>query len=155
MPPRVNEPVDVFRFIDMRDKDDCWTWNGTWGGRSRDRRPYFMANGRRTMAYRWVWELVTGDQIPEGVMVLHSCDNGGYPIGCCNIAHMRLGSVADNSADMTERQRVGLPHTVVRAIRRLIEQGMTQQDIANRYALSRETVSAIATGRIYKRIHED
>ena len=150
-----NEPIDVFKFIEMRGKDDCHPWLGAWGGRHRDKRPYFMAAGRRTMAYRWVWELVTGEPIPEGQMVLHSCDNGGYPVGCCNFNHMRLGSVQENSDDMTSRQRVGLPHTVVRAIRRLIEQGMTQQDIANRYALSRETVSAIATGRIYKRIHED
>jgi hypothetical protein len=145
-----NQPIDVFKTIEMRGPDECWPWTGAWGGRERDRRPYFMANGRRTMAYRWVWELVEGTPIPPDQMILHSCDNGGYPIGCCNRRHMRLGTVQDNSDDMTSRQRVGLPHTVVRAIRRLLDQGMAQQDVAARYALSRETVSAIATGRTYK-----
>jgi len=150
-----NEPIDVFKFIEMRGKDECWPWQGAWGGQDRDKRPYFMAAGRRTMAYRWVYELVTGETIPEGTLVLHSCDNGGFPIGCCNRSHMRLGSVLENADDMTERQRVGLPHTVVRAIRRLLDQGMTQADVAARYALSRETVSAIATGRTYKGVIDE
>jgi len=111
-----------------------------------------MAQGRRTMAYRWVWELVTGQSIPEGMMILHSCDNGGEPIGCSNPAHMRLGTVQDNSDDMTERQRHGLPTNVVKAILRLLERGHTQQSIADIYGVSRETISAIATRRVYKRV---
>jgi len=144
-----NEPAHVFRHIAMRGKDECWPWLGTWGGRSRDRRPYFMSDGRRTMAYRWVYELVHGDPIPDDRMVLHSCDNGGWPIGCCNPAHMRLGDKQDNSNDMTDRQRHGLPGTVVHAIRSLLEMGRTQQSIADLYGISRETVSAIATQRVY------
>ena len=108
------------------------------------------------MAYRWVWELVNGDPIPDHLIVLHSCDNGGYPVGCCNPAHMRLGSIQDNSDDMTQRQRHGLPTNVLKAIRRLLDEGRTQAGIAELYGVSRETISAIATGRIYKnRVMED
>lgn len=144
-----NDPVDVFRNIQMGNADDCWRWLGTWGGRSRDRRPYFMADGERTLAYRWVWILVNGP-IPDGQMILHSCDNGGHPIGCCNPAHMRLGTNQENMDDMTTRQRHGLPATAVKAIRRLLDRGETQQEIADKFGVSRETVSAIATGRVYK-----
>lgn len=150
--PRTNDPKDVFTFIVMRGKTECWAWLGAWGGRSRDRRPYFMADGRRTMAYRWVWELVSGTPIPDGMMVLHSCDNGGYPVGCCNPHHMRLGGVQENADDMTERQRHGLPHNVVRAIRTLLSEGRTQASIASLYGVSRETVSAIATQRVYSHV---
>lgn len=146
-----NDPVDVFQLIEMRGPDDCWRWLGAWGGRSRDRRPYFMARGERTMAYRWVWRLVNGADIPDGQMILHSCDNGGYPIGCCNPRHLSLGVHAENMRDMTERQRHGLPATAVTAIRRLLERGDTQQSIAEKFGVSRETVSAIATGRVYRR----
>lgn len=144
-----NDPVDVFKHIEMSGPDDCWCWQGAWGGRARDRRPYFMANRRRTLAYRWVWELVNGP-IPDGQLILHSCDNGGWPIGCCQPKHMRLGSVQDNSNDMMQRERHGLPATAVAAIRRLLDRGDTQQVIAERYGVSRETISAIATGRVYK-----
>ena len=149
-----NTPLDVFKFIEMKASSECWPFTGAWGGRARERRPYFQANGRRTMAYRWVWELVHGP-IPEGQMILHSCDQGGWPIGCCNPHHMRLGDQSANSKDMTDRQRHGLPHMVVRAIRRLLDQGETQQVIADRYGLTREAVSAIATQRAYKHLDRD
>lgn len=146
-----NTPTDVFKHITMKGPEECWPWTGAWGGRASDRRPYFMAAGHRTMAYRWVWELVNGE-IPADKMVLHSCDNGGWPTGCTNPNHLRLGDQIENSKDMTDRQRHGLPHMVVRAIRRLLEQGETQQVIAERYGLTREAVSAIATQRTYRHL---
>ncbi len=136
----------------MRGPQDCWPWLGTWGGRKRDRRPYYMARGRRTMAYRWVWELVYGEVLDESVLILHSCDNGGWPIGCTNPNHLRKGTVQDNSANMTDRPRHGLPASVVQAIRKLLDQGETQAEIARLYGLTRETISAIATKRAYKHL---
>jgi hypothetical protein len=146
------EPIEVFNFIDMRGPDECWSFTGAWGGRERDKRPYFQAHGKRTMAYRWVWELVTGDELAPDQMILHSCDNGGWPIGCCNPKHMRVGNQEQNTKDMTDRQRHGLPGTVVRAIRRLLEQGQTQEEIARLYGLTHETVSAIKNLRAYKHV---
>lgn len=146
---RANSPTDVFQLIDMRGHDECWPFLGTWGGRAREKRPYFMASGRRTMAYRIVWELVNGP-IPEGMLILHSCDNGGFPIGCCNPLHLRTGTVQENSNDMVSRQRHGLPRIVVRAILSLLDRGVIQQEIADLYGISREAVSAIATGRSHR-----
>jgi predicted XRE-type DNA-binding protein len=102
------------------------------------------------MAYRWVWRLVHGEDIPVGKMILHSCDRGGYPIGCCNPAHLSLGDHQGNMDDMKRRERHGLPATAVTAIRRLLDRGETQQEIADKFGVSRETISAIATGRVYK-----
>lgn len=147
-----NEPVDVFDYITMKAKEECWPWAGTWGGQERDKRPYFMANGRRTMAYRWVYELFHGVELERAQMILHSCDNGGWPIGCCNPYHLSLGDHEKNTKDMTDRQRHGLPGTVVRAIRRLLDQGQTQEEIARLYGLTRETVSAIKNQRAYKHL---
>lgn len=149
-----NSPTDVFSYVAMKGKNECWSWTGTWGGRATDRRPYFQAAGKRRIAYRWVYELVHGP-LPDDLLILHSCDQGGYPVGCCNPNHMRTGTHDENMADMTSRERHGLPKTVVRAIRRLIEQGETQQDIATRYGLSREAVSAIATERTYKHLADE
>lgn len=146
----VNEPTDVFALIDMKDPQSCWAWKGGWGGRATDRRPYFMANGRRTMAYRWVWELVNGVPVPDGQVLRHTCDRGAWPTGCCNPYHVIPGSVQDNSNDMMERERHGLPKTVRNAIRTLLDQGKTQQEVADQWGVSRETISAIATQRVYK-----
>lgn len=146
-----NKPTDVFALYDMQPGDRCWQWKGTWGGRPTERRPYYQVDGRRRIAYRWVYELVNGP-LEDSALILHACDNGGYPIGCGQPKHMRTGTHDENMKDMTDRQRHGLPTTVVRAIRRLIEQGETQQNIADRYGLSREAVSAIATQRTYKHL---
>ena len=152
--PVSNSPTDVFSFVVMKGPDDCWAWSGAWGGRASDRRPYFQAAGKRRIAYRWVYELVHGP-LGDDLLILHSCDQGGYPIGCCNPHHMRTGDHDTNMKDMTDRQRHGLPATVVRAIRRLIESGETQQVIAERYGLTREAVSAIATERTYKHLADE
>jgi hypothetical protein len=152
---KVNEPSDVFKLVEMRGPDECWPFTGqAWGGRAREPRPYFMSNSRRMIAYRWVFELVNGVTLTPDQLILHSCDNGGAPIGCCNPAHLRLGTTAENMDDMKMRERHGLPHTVVRAIRRLLEQGQTQDEIARLYGLTREVVSSIATKRVYQHVKE-
>jgi predicted XRE-type DNA-binding protein len=148
-----NEPSDVFKFYNMRGPDECWEYIGNaWGGRAREPRPYFMAMGRRQIAYRWVFELVNGVTLTSDQLILHSCDQGGAPVGCGNPKHMRLGTTAENMNDMKVRERHGLPATVVRAIRRLIEQGQTQDEIARLYGLTREVVSSIATHRVYQHV---
>ena len=152
--PKQNDSVDVFKYYDMRADDECWTWTGPWGGqpRNRGRRPYFMAAGKRMMSYRWVYELVHGVSLTPDQVIRHSCDHGDYPIGCGNPAHLSIGTHQDNMDDMTTHQRHGLPASVVRAIRTLLGQGKTQQEIATTYGVSRETISAIATHRVYRHI---
>lgn len=77
---------------------DCWRWTGThkatgygrlsWGGR------------RAAPAHRVAWELTHG-VIPDGVHVLHRCDNPT----CVNPAHLFLGTHADNMSDRREKGR--------------------------------------------------
>lgn len=78
---------------------DCWEWTGyrhkigygqlTVGGH-RDCRPIG--------SHRVAWILTRGP-IPPGMSILHQCDNRG----CCNPAHMRLGTQAENMADRFTR----------------------------------------------------
>jgi DNA-binding CsgD family transcriptional regulator len=51
--------------------------------------------------------------------------------------------------DMKTRQRHGLTHHAVRAISKLIEEGVSQKEIAERFGVSRETISAIKNFRVY------
>lgn len=150
-----NSVDDVWRYIEIRGDDDCWLWKGSWGGRRTHLMPYFAANGSRWIAYRKVFELVTGQELSPEQFLCHSCDNGSAPIGCCNFRHLRIGTHQDNTNDKKERERHGLPHSVVRNIRRLLNKGYTQNNIAELYGVSRETVSAIRTGRTYSHVGED
>lgn len=65
------------------------------------------------LAHRVAWELVNGP-IPDGISVLHHCDNPP----CCNVDHLFLGTHADNSADMISKGRgQGHPYDTVNTYR--------------------------------------
>lgn len=75
----------------------CWLWTGCVNGDG-----YGLVNhGRRTMlAHRMAWILGRG-QIPDGMRVLHRCDNPP----CVNMRHLWLGTQKDNVQDCIRKGR--------------------------------------------------
>lgn len=55
------------------------------------------------LTHRLAWELAFG-LIPDGLWVLHKCDNPP----CCNVDHLWLGTQAENVADMIAKGRQGI-----------------------------------------------
>ena len=107
------------------------------------------------MAYRWVYELVNGVRLRHDQLILHSCDKGGYPWGGGNPTHLRLGTREHNTSDAMERARHGLPKHVVRAMRKLLAEGRTQDEVAKLYGISRTGVGRIARGEIHSHVGDD
>ena len=62
--------------------------------------PRFMREGKLQFVSRYVYEKYKG-RIPEGLFVLHLCDNRG----CINPVHLYTGTQQDNINDMFERGR--------------------------------------------------
>jgi DNA-binding CsgD family transcriptional regulator len=127
----------------------CWEWQGATyphghgqilsdGGRK----------GRLIRAHRYSYELANGP-IPEGMLVLHKCDNAR----CVRPDHLELGDHDKNMRDMSLRGRVrrGSQHPCalltpaqVREIRRLgTEVGLSQSTIADRFGVTRSSVQKI------------
>ena len=97
------KPSATERFWSFVDTSgDCWLWTGT---HNRAGYGHFKAGGRQHTATRWLWQTWFGE-IPEGLFVLHHCDNPP----CVNPEHLWLGSAQDNSNDMKAKGR----HRVVR-----------------------------------------
>lgn len=143
--PKTNKPTDVFKYIDLRggDTNQCWPWTGRVN--EKDGRPYMRLNGKSTLAYHITYELVRG--VPVGTAyLLHSCDNKI----CCNPHHLHPGTHQENMDEMKERERHGIPKTVLRTIKKLLEEGRTHESIAELYGLDRSTVSKIAQGRSHR-----
>lgn len=144
MSRRKNKPVDVFKNIDMTGGDDaCWPWKLEL----QKERPYFRLNGKKELAYRLVYTLMYG-AIPDGQVVRHKCDNSA----CCNPYHLELGSHQENMDDMKERQRHGLPHHTVKSIKRLIEDGVADKVIAERFGQKEANIAKIRLGKTYKHV---
>jgi hypothetical protein len=80
--------------------ESCWLWNG-----NKDRHGYGLIvisghHGRQVRAHRASWVFSNGS-IPEGLFILHRCDNPP----CVNPDHLFLGTQADNVKDMCSKGR--------------------------------------------------
>lgn len=138
--------------------DGCWLWTGAKGKRGYGD---FRRHGRGSIgsraAHRVSWELHRG-LIPDGLWVLHKCDNPP----CVNPEHLFLGTDADNVADMWMKGRGSPPPLSIRAgeahhmaklteddvidIRTALALGGTQRATAEAYGVTQGAISFIARG---------
>jgi predicted transcriptional regulator len=69
---------------------------------------------------------------------------------------MKVGDHNANMREMKQRERHGLPHHTVRAIRKLHEKGnITHSQIGELYGIARSTVSEILSGSHYSHVTEN
>ena len=142
--PEWFQRTDQSRFWELAEKSEgCWTWHGTLNGHGYGQ---FYMQHKRFPAHRASWLLSFGD-IPEGLFVLHRCDN---PL-CVRPDHLFLGTHKDNMRDMQNKGRRGRPPRVVNQgmadeIRRLAGTGARRKDIAERFGISWRHVCAIIRG---------
>lgn len=128
----------------------CWEWTGgrTAAGYGR------IAHGRRLtlgegLAHRLSARVFLGLELGDPRLVLHSCDNPP----CFNYAHLRMGTAADNAADIVARGRrptmqSKLSWPQVRTIR-AFPPTTKLREIAALYGVTLPTISGILRNTVY------
>jgi hypothetical protein len=148
--------------VAVRD-NGCWEWTGSKRNKGYGAFVYAKANeiiqGR---AHRYSWEIHNGD-IPEGLCVLHHCDNPS----CVNPSHLWLGTKAQNNEDMRRKDRAvkggtysrnyvrGLAHHNCRLtdqdvvkVHELRAQGLSYSKIARECGITISHAWKIANGKL-------
>lgn len=78
--------------------NDCWLTDISPNSRGYCTTQY---KGNRVYIHRLAWELFNAEPIPEGLVVMHTCD---VP-GCCNPNHLRIGTQQENITDREVKGR--------------------------------------------------
>lgn len=86
----------IMRRVKKRGK--CWEWTGAHGSKGHGR---IRVAGKLESPHRLMWEEENGP-IPDGLWVLHECDNPP----CVNPAHLFLGTRSDNMLDAAAKGRL-------------------------------------------------
>ena len=89
------------RALEMRD-DECWL-----SDRSTVTGGYIQLEqirdgvSLRRMQHVIAWEAHNAEPVPEGMVVMHTCDNPG----CFNPSHLTVGTQSDNIRDCVRKGR--------------------------------------------------
>jgi hypothetical protein len=171
MPRRPNELTTYQQFLkmlhSMPDGDACLVW--PFGKISTGYGATLVLGKMRTV-HRLAWEIVKGP-IPEGLFVLHHCDNRP----CFRVDHLFLGTNADNIRDRVNKGRfvkgsrvhkqplrglaVGERHPFskltdesVQEIRRRFHAGETYSQLLREYPVRRQSLMAVVKRHTWKHI---
>lgn len=128
------------------------TWPRDRVGYGRHR-PMGVAGGQ-WFAHRWAWTQAHGP-IPEGMRVLHRCDNPP----CVNPDHLFLGTQLENIADRVAKGRSAtgerqgqskLTEAAVREIRAHPE--VSTYEFARRFGVHHSTIHVARSGKKWKAV---
>ena len=131
--------------------EECWIWNASVDGKGYGQINAGCRGAKMLRAHRVSYEVFIGE-IPHGLCVLHKCDTPR----CVNPSHLFLGTQKDNVKDCWDKGRrtnntIGEKHWKCKLsdndiieIRSLLNDGLKQVQIAERFNMSQAHVSKIS-----------
>lgn len=144
----------LWRRVIVGEPDECWEWQGhrikTGYGRLR-------FQGRRVLAHRLADFIARHTEIPEGIEIIHTCDNPP----CVNPRHLQRATHKENMEDRDRKLRgakgesngrAKLTEHEVREIIRLRQDDVRVAEIAARFGISQRHVYALSNGAWWKHL---
>lgn len=146
-----------WRFVDKRGEDECWDWAGQrvcgYGRISIGARG-FASEG----AHRVSWQMHNGKQVPDGMFVMHSCDNPG----CVNPKHLSVGTPRDNFNDMVSKGRRkyviplgeqnGKAIITKEIVLEIRASNLKHTELARKYGVSPKCIQGVRSFRTWKHV---
>ncbi len=143
---------------------ECWEWLGALTNKHYGHFSIRKPKQIWLYAHRTAYELTVG-KVPDGLFVLHKCDNRS----CCNPDHLFLGTNLDNVHDMLAKGRhrygIALPekrargersatakltNEKVKAIRERYAQGeITMRSLGSQFGVNATTVYMVVQRRTW------
>lgn len=164
-------PRDLAERFDekVRVDDDCHPWGGALFPNGYGA---FRVGSKQRKAHTVAWELASGQPVPEGLLVLHTCDRkdcvrrdgaGVYVVRGVEHprhGHLWLGTHADNHADREDKGRGRRLHgsdnpqatlvgDQVIEIRRRYADGETQAALGVEFGVAQTTIRDIVLGHTW------
>ena len=140
------------RFWEKVEKTDtCWVWIAS------TRRGYgrFRIGDKKYTSHRVSWEIYNGE-IPDGMCVLHHCDNPP----CVNPDHLFIGTQTDNIRDRHMKGRNG-DKTGINNGRSVLDENdviairhdhhfVSRKQLSRKYGVSISTICSVINLRTWK-----
>lgn len=158
---KVNLTIDIIRDRFQEkvevDGDKCWVWTASKNNKGYGVFRFIGSDNKmKTMLSHRVSYIIGGGLIPNGMCILHQCDN---PI-CQNFHHMKTGTHAENMGEMVDRDRVNrnlywnrkLTEDQAREIKKVLntEGSIPARHLARSFGVSPNAVWSIKIGRSWK-----
>ncbi len=152
----LSESSRLLMRCEKKGPEECWDFIGSscrkgWHGQ------FHNDAGKNELAHRAAWRLFVGP-IPEGMFVLHKCDN---PV-CLNPLHLFLGTQSDNAKDMWSKGRanpkpsLGSSHGMSKlnddAVREILASSESGKALAGKFGVSQSTIGDVRKRRIWKHV---
>jgi hypothetical protein len=143
--------------VDIGEENECWEWLGArhhkWNYGE------FKIGYKVIQAHRWSYFIShENEEIPEGMLVLHTCDNPP----CVNPKHLFLGTNDDNMKDMAYKGRSADNHGSKNPNSKLKEQDVIQikllkgkvsgAELGRRYGVVKEAIYDIWSGKRWSHV---
>lgn len=133
-------------FSKVQITDACWIW---FGAKAQDGYGRMHArNATEIYAHRFSWEFFNRSPVPDGLLVIHSCD---FP-SCVNPKHLFIGSDKDNQVDACRKGRKAkkLTWCDVEVLRERAQQGHSIIGLARDYGIGKSYAYQVVKGIFWK-----
>lgn len=138
---------DLDRFDTRVEKTSkCWNWTGSTFENGYG---VFTLRRKAVRAHRFAWHVANGRPIPDGLVIMHSCDNRI----CVNPNHLSLGTPLENVQDRNAKGRTARGEKTAKAkltsdqVRMIREDTRGHKPVAIEFGVARSLVQRIRQGK--------